>query len=165
MWLKSKRVPKHGERAMPELEGSADVSVEFKPGQDPAEAEILAQGFHEVLANQLGSDRREPFSLVLKTKDGRVAGGLLGKLLFGDLHIDVAWLEQALRGRGYARELLRRAEAHGYREGCGRAVLNTMRPGVVRFCQRMGYREVGRIENFAMGHAVHFMMKDLKPDH
>ena len=139
-----------------------DLSLEFKPRQDPNEVQALAEGFHSALSAQLGSDRRDLFSLVLRGGDGSVVGGLLGKILFRDLHVDIVWLHETVRGRGYGRDLLLEAEAYGRQEGCEKVVLNTMRKGVVRHCQRLGYQIMARIDDFAMGQPVFFLRKDLR---
>jgi ribosomal protein S18 acetylase RimI-like enzyme len=138
------------------------LELEFQAQPDPADARAVGEGLHGVLSAQLGSRRREPFAFILRNGEGSVGGGLVGKLLFDDLHVDQLWLDESFRGMGYGRELMERAEAHATAEGCYRVFLNTMSTEVLGFYERLGYFEIGRVEDFPVGHTVFFLRKDLE---
>ena len=104
------RGPRHGE-----------LALEFQAEPNAADAQVVADGLLDFLAADLGTPRREPFALVLRRQDDSVAGGLAGKVLFNDLHLDQLWLHD----------------------------------------KEIGYYELGRVEDFPVGHTVYFLRKDL----
>jgi GNAT superfamily N-acetyltransferase len=57
-------------------------------------------------------------TLVLRSDEGRVVGGLLGSTVWDWLQIDTLWVDDAVRGRGHGRALITRAEQIAL--GCGR---------------------------------------------
>jgi len=144
------------------MDEQEELALQFQAQPNAADARVVAEGHQEVLAAQVGSRRREPFALILRRKGGTVAGGLLGKVLFDDLHIDQVWLHESIRGRGYGRRLMEEAEAHAAGEGCRRAFLNTMSTEALSFFEHVGYYEIGRIANFPVGRTVFFLRKDLE---
>lgn len=139
-----------------------ELTLDLQSPPDPADIKVVAAGLDEVLAAELGSRRREPFAVTLRRSEGSLAGGIVGKVLFGDLHIDQLWLHESARGRGQGRRLMEAAEAHGVRAGCRIAFLNTSLPEAVEFYLRMSYFEIGRVADFPVGHTLYFLRKDLE---
>jgi GNAT superfamily N-acetyltransferase len=66
-----------------------------------------------------------PVAFFLKDERGEVLGGLLGNIWAGWLHVGTLGVALPMRGRGYGRELLQRAEAYAVERGCTNAFLDT----------------------------------------
>ncbi|MDH3208724.1 MAG: GNAT family N-acetyltransferase [Gemmatimonadota bacterium] len=140
---------------------TVELALEFQAEPNAADAQVVADGLLSVLAADLGAPRREPFALILRRQDDSVAGGLVGKVLFSDLHVDQLWLHESARCHGHGRRLMEEAEAHGVRQGCASAYLNTMSSTVLEFYLEIGFYELGRVKDFPVGHTVYFLRKDL----
>jgi GNAT superfamily N-acetyltransferase len=90
-----------------------------------------------------------------------MAGGLIGETYWNWLHIELLWLEEGLRGRGYGQRLVIMAEDEARRRGMKHAYLNTFSFQAPDFYERLGYQRFGTLEDFPPGHKRHYYRKDL----
>jgi len=94
-------------------------------------------------------------------RDARgLAGGVAGRTIYGHYLIDVVWVREDLRRAGLGRELMQAAEAEARERGCRGAQVDTLSFQGLEFYQRLGFRVVGRVEDFPPGHARYFLLKD-----
>ncbi|MFX0095482.1 MAG: GNAT family N-acetyltransferase, partial [Candidatus Hodarchaeota archaeon] len=56
-------------------------------------------------------------SLVLKEGNGNIVGGVITSMLTGVMHLEVLWVDEKYRGRGYGRDLVLQAERIGRAKG------------------------------------------------
>ena len=91
-------------------------------------------------------------------------GGLVGETFWDWLHVDLLWVAEELRGRGYGSRLLAAAEAEAVRRGCGHAYLETLGFQAPDFYRARGYRVFGELADFPPGHTRYFMRKSLRAD-
>jgi GNAT superfamily N-acetyltransferase len=104
---------------------------------------------------------RYPVAFFLKDERAEVLGGLLGSIWAGWLHIATLGLAAPMRGRGFGRELMKRAEAYAIERGCTNALLDTFSFQARPFYEKLGYRVFGTLENHPVGHEHYFMTKQL----
>ena len=64
-------------------------------------------------------------------------------------------------GRGFGRELMKRAELYAVERGCTDAYLDTFSFQARPFYEKLGYRVFGTLENHPAGHQRYFMTKQL----
>jgi len=64
-------------------------------------------------------------TVLLRDEHGEVLGGCLGEIWGGWLAVNILWVIEPLRGRGYGRQLLEAAERFAVERGCTRAWLTT----------------------------------------
>ena len=95
----------------------------------------------------------QPVTLVLRSDDGRVIGGLLGSTVWDWLQIDTLWVDDAARGRGHGRALVARAERVARERGCRNARVDTFDFEARGFYERLGYRVYGELTGFPHGHS------------
>jgi GNAT superfamily N-acetyltransferase len=112
----------------------------------------------------VGDDEHRPLTVFVRDADGEIVGGLLGGTYWGWLHVDILWVKDSLRGRGYGRALLAAAEQEAIRRGCRHAHLDTMSFQALAFYQRQGYAVFGELHDLPAGHSRHFMKKALQPE-
>ena len=122
---------------------------------------IIKRGLREFNFNHLGPYEIEPVRLAIEDKEGNVQGGLLGGLTLGWLIIDILWVDDHCRGRGFGGELLAKAEEIAISKGAKRVCLDTMEYQAPAFYEKYGYVECGRIEQFAGGFDRIYMQKYL----
>jgi ribosomal protein S18 acetylase RimI-like enzyme len=102
-------------------------------------------------------------NLFLRDGDDEVVGGLLGAIWGGVLYVRFLWVGQPQRGRGLGRRLLAEAERRAAAHGCRHVFLDTFSFQAPGFYEKFGYRIYATAEDWPVGHAHHFLRKDLPP--
>lgn len=121
----------------------------------------IQRGLHDFNQAMGGSYDREPVTLLVQDAEGKTLGGLLGLTFWGWLFIDWLWLSPEMRGQGYGRELLKRAEAIARDRGCTNAYTDTFSFQAPHFWESSGYAEFGRLDGMPAGHARVWFRKAL----
>ena len=103
----------------------------------------------------------KPLAILMRDSEGRLVGGLIARTYWGWLEIDDLYLDEALRGRGYGRELLRMAEKKARERGCTRVMLRTFSFQAQGFYEKEGYRVVGELGDYPPGATFYWMRKDM----
>ena len=98
---------------------------------------------------------------VVQTADGEIVGGVLGELFWEWFNIDLLWVKEELRGRGYGRQLLARVEAEARQRGAKHAFLDTFSFQAPEFYKRYDYTVFGELPDFPPGHTRYYMTKEL----
>lgn len=127
----------------------------------PAQAEAVGQGFaafvsaqHPALADEAADI---PVRLVITDATGVIAG-LLGKVFWQGLEIEVLWVAEAHRRSGLGQRLLQQAEAEARNLGAQVAYLRTAQ--ATAFYERCGYRHCGYLPR-PLGTGLHSFYKEL----
>lgn len=101
-----------------------------------------------------------PLELYVRDAAGALVGGLLAETYWGWLYIDRLVIGEALRGQGYGRRLMEQAEQIARKRGCARAYLTTFSFQAPGFYEKLGYRIVGRLDDYPPGMSYYWMRKD-----
>ncbi|HMK68521.1 MAG TPA: GNAT family N-acetyltransferase [Stellaceae bacterium] len=104
-----------------------------------------------------GEDER--FALFLRDSAGTLAGGLDGVIGWAWLFVDNLWVHEELRGRGFGRELLARAERFAAARGCHSVWLDTFQAR--GFYEHLGYAVFASLEDYPPGQTKYFLRKRL----
>ena len=102
-----------------------------------------------------------PVNLFLRDAGDEVVGGLLGAMWGGVLYVRILWVSEALRGRGFGRRLMEMAERRAVERGCRHVFVDTFSFQAPGFYEKLGYLIYARAEDWPVGHAHHFLRKDL----
>ena len=103
-----------------------------------------------------------PLALILSLPgSNEVAGGLWGTTGWNDLHIELLFVPQRMRGSGLGRELLGCAENEAILLGCGHVRLDSFSFQARGFYGRLGYAAFGELGNYPHNHKRFFMTKTL----
>jgi ribosomal protein S18 acetylase RimI-like enzyme len=102
-------------------------------------------------------------NLFLRDGDDEVVGGLLGAVWGGVLYVRFLWVGGPRRGQGLGRRLLEEAERRAIAHGCRHVFLDTFSFQAPGFYEKLGYRIYATAEDWPVGHAHHFLRKDLPP--
>src|SRR4029453_14429106 len=97
------------------------------------------------------------FAAFLRDDTGMLRGGVEGGLWGNGLHINVLWVDEALRGQGHASALMRAAEAHGIAQGAKLVHVETMSFQARPFYEKLGYRVFGELPELAGGETSSFL--------
>lgn len=111
--------------------------------------------------NRLQSPASHLFPVILtcENDDGTICGGLIGRIAWDWLHIELLWLDEPVRGHGTGAALIEEAETIARRNSCLGVYLDTFSFQAPQFYQRRGYRIFGRIDNQPQGHCRYFLQK------
>lgn len=97
-------------------------------------------------------------------QQGKLAGGLVGRIAWGWMHLEILWLDSELRGLGIAKSLLSQAEELAIEKGCTGIHLDTFSFQAPDFYTSIGYTVFGKIDNYPDNHCRYFMQKKLRRD-
>jgi ribosomal protein S18 acetylase RimI-like enzyme len=92
---------------------------------------------------------------------GNIIGGLTGRTYWQYLDIAFLWVDEKYRGKGYATQLMKAAEAEARARGCERVFLDTLSFQALGFYQKLGYAEFGRLSGFSGKYDRHYLHKRL----
>jgi GNAT superfamily N-acetyltransferase len=109
-----------------------------------AQVAAVAQGFQAFVSAQhpllVDESADLPLQLVI-TEANRVIAGVLGRVFWQGLEIEVLWVDEAHRQRGLGRRLLQQAEDHARAQGTQVTYLRIAQAAA--FHERCGYRHCG----------------------
>jgi GNAT superfamily N-acetyltransferase len=112
--------------------------------------------------SKAGDHCYEPLNLILKDGRDNTAGGLIASTYWSWLHIDLMWVDESIRRKGYGRQLVLTAEKVAYRRGCHHAYLETFSfQNALAFYQSLGYIQFGVIGSYPGVHQKYFLEKSL----
>jgi GNAT superfamily N-acetyltransferase len=106
-------------------------------------------GIYTLLQQERGASVAQivEVAFFLRNPDGTVVGGIYGITFWGCLSVELLWVEEHLRGRGYGERLLAAAEQEAIRRGCSHAFLDTFDFQAPSFYTRRGYEIFGKLAN------------------
>jgi ribosomal protein S18 acetylase RimI-like enzyme len=122
---------------------------------------IIGQGIGHYNEQQAGDDKSQLLCFVLYAPDQEIVGGVIGATYWGWLHIDLLWVKDELRGRGYGHRLLTLAEQEARQRGAKNAYLDTFSFQAPGFYEQHGYQVFGELKDFPPGHQRYFLTKRL----
>ncbi|ADO55392.1 GNAT family N-acetyltransferase [Paenibacillus polymyxa] len=103
----------------------------------------------------------EEINLTLKNGEGQVIGGLLSVLCWNWVEVDILWVDQVHRGKGYGSQLLDEIEQMARDKGCNFIQLNTFSFQAPEFYEKHGYEVVGVIEEAPRGFKHYYYKKNI----
>ena len=107
------------------------------------------------------SNKSEKFSIVIKSDDGEIIGGIIGYTHWGKLEIDILWISDNHRGLGIGRQLIKEAEDFALAESCSGIVLYTMSFQAEGFYKKLGFVECGRVGGYENNAEKIYLTKDI----
>src|SRR5476649_1929905 len=141
------------------MEKTYRITLEEKP--DSGDIQSLVKGLTEYNASKSGGDTPNYLLVTVRDDAGALVGGLLGATYLGWLQIQVVWLNEDARGRGYGSELMAVAEQEGRRRGYSHSFVETLSFQAVAFYEKCGYTIFSRLADFPPGGARYALTKKL----
>lgn len=102
------------------------IHVELNPSPAPEALQTIYDGLRRHNDAFTPADGDSTFAVFLRDANGRILGGLIAKSGRGWLKIGTLWVDEAVRGQGFGRQLMESAAAEGVRRGCHSAYLDTL---------------------------------------
>lgn len=137
------------------------VKLEYTASPKPEEEQILFDGLSEEAYKAKGLAPMEPFAFFLKD-EGEVLGGIKGFSYYGCLYIDLLWITQKLRGKGWGTKLVLAAEEIAKKRMCTFITVNTMDWEASDFYKKLGYTIEYSRSGYAKNSTIHFFSKQFQ---
>ncbi|EKE84324.1 acetyltransferase [Idiomarina xiamenensis 10-D-4] len=136
------------------------IDVVGEPQQ--SDLEQLRRGLRQYNDEQAGSWPRQELACFVRAEDGRVLGGVYGRITFAWLHVEWLWVGAELRGQGIASDLLKRLEQHAKEHlQASNGYLETASFQALGFYKKQGYQVFGQLDDMPPGHSCYFLKKAL----
>ncbi len=139
------------------------MALQIEPRHDlsPDDIDAIEDHLHEHNSLATGRHDGEGLGFVIRDEGERVVSVAAGYTWAGVSELKQMWIDEAYRGRGYARALLNAFVAEACRRGVRRiwvASYDFQAPG---FYRKLGYRQFGKLKDFPKGHARMWFTKAL----
>jgi ribosomal protein S18 acetylase RimI-like enzyme len=108
----------------------------------------------------VGDGHYRPLALTIRAK-GKIVGGLVAEMYWGWMYVNLLWVSEHHRGKGWGRSLMRKAEAEARKRGVRNVFLDSFTFQAPKFYAKLGYREFGRLKGFPAGSDRVWMTKAL----
>jgi GNAT superfamily N-acetyltransferase len=128
---------------------------------DKPEWGIIGQAINDYNRQQAGEDNAQRLCFVLEGPDHVIVGGVIGIVYWDWLCVDLMWVRDDLRGRGYGHHLLTLVEQEARQRGAKHVHLDTFSFQAPGFYQQHGYQVFGELRDFPPGHQRYFLTKEL----
>lgn len=122
---------------------------------------LIGGGITDYNNQQAGDDHAKRLCFVVKGPDEQALGGVIGIIYWNWLSVDLMWLPEDLRRRGYGQKLLALIEDEARKRGAQHAFLDTFSFQAPDFYKKQGYEVYGELKDFPPGHQRYFMSKRL----
>lgn len=137
----------------------AHVRIESEP--NPSDMQALVKGLTAFNASQADGEQPNYLLATVRDDEGVLTGGLLGATYLGWLTIQIVWLDDQARGKGYGSELMAIAEREAVRRGCPRVFVETLSFQALPFYEKCGYTVYSRLPDFPPGGTRYTLTKQL----
>lgn len=128
---------------------------------DKPEWGIIGPAIREYNEQQAGEDGARSLCFAVRAPDQEIVGGVIGATYWDWLHIDLMWVKEEYRGRGYGQRLLALAEEEARQRGAKHVHLDTFSFQAPGFYERYGYQVFGQLDDFPEGHQRYYLTKQL----
>jgi ribosomal protein S18 acetylase RimI-like enzyme len=122
---------------------------------------VIGQGIGNYNEQHAGDHKKQRLCFVLQAPDQAIVGGVIGAMYWDWFHIDLLWVKDELRGRGYGHRLLTLAEQEARQRGAKNAYLDTFSFQAPDFYKQHGYQVFGELPDYPAGHQRYFLTKRL----
>lgn len=97
----------------------------------------------------------------VRDQNQKIVAGVNGYTFYGCVYVDQLWVDAALRGKGYGKQLMLAAEKLGKERGCLFAAVNTMDWEGLDFYKKLGYEVEFERHGFLQGSVFYFLRKKI----
>ena len=122
---------------------------------------IIGGGIARYNTEQAGDDKAQRICFAVQSAEQEIVGGVMAALYWNWLYIDLMWIQEELRGRGYGSRLLTLVEDEARRRGAKNAYLDTFSFQAPDFYKKHGYQVFGELHDFPPGYQRYFLAKQL----
>lgn len=135
--------------------------ISIKNKIDPKNLEQLNRCLEAELMPLHMTYKPKPLSILIHTEAGQLIAGLYGETLHSWLHIEKLWVHKRHRSQKVGLRLMKGAEKEAKRRKCKHAFLSIPTFFNYKFFLKLGYQQLGELDNFPKPHSRLFLRKKL----
>lgn len=140
----------------------AELRLDVDENPDPALREEILKPLRAFNESKVGPVKTERLAIALRDAESNaITGGLWGTTVAGWFYVDLLVVPEEFRGRGWGKELLRKAEDVARKRGCLGLWLCTGTFQSPSFYEKLGFVAFGTMPDYPRGHATIFYCKRL----
>lgn len=135
------------------------MNVELTLTPSPSDEKAILDGliaFNEKAGGPIGY---QPMAILLKDDAGTVQGGLVGRVVYDWLFIELLHLPETARGEGLGTSMMQQAEDFARKRGLAGVWLDTYHFQARGFYEKLGYTIFGTLEGHPVGGRRFFLEK------
>ena len=109
--------------------------------EDPSDEDlqVIRDAYKDFTETQIGKEERREIAFFIRGGQGAVVGGVKGGYgNYGWLWIELLWVSEEVRGKGYGAKLMANIEEEAKKSGCTNAYLNSFSFQAVGFYKKIG---------------------------
>lgn len=129
-----------------------EYRLEQDENPQAGDIQVLSRQVFDYNTAQVGYNDAQRLTFFIRDRDDQIAGGVCGYTYWGWLAVDLLWVHEDLRGKGWGKRLLQAAEGEAIARGCHHALLDTMSFQAPGFYEQQGYVLYGVLEDFPGEH-------------
>ncbi len=115
----------------------------------------------QFIAEDLQQNYKE-INLHIKDENDEIAGGINSVFCWNWIEVDILWVDDRFRGRGYGSRMLQEIERIAREKQCTFIKLNTFSFQAPVFYRKHGFQEITRIDDAPRGHQHYYFIKYLE---
>ncbi|MCL1058465.1 GNAT family N-acetyltransferase [Shewanella gelidimarina] len=135
------------------------MKIEVIDKEDTTVFNTLIDGLKQHKYEHMGPEETAPLSVIARDEDDNIIGGVSGRSIYRNFLIEVVWVSKETRGTGLGHQLMQQAEIEAKKRGCLMAQLDTLSFQAPVFYEKLGFKIVGTVPEFAGSPARYFMLK------
>jgi ribosomal protein S18 acetylase RimI-like enzyme len=123
------------------------LHIEIADTPTPEDIAILGRGigaFNDAFAPSM---KRAPFAVFLRNAAGEALGGIEAFYYWRTAYVNRVWVNEAVRGKGHGRDLMRAFEDAAIQRGVAMIWLETMDWQARGFYEKLGFTAFGELEH------------------
>jgi len=129
----------------------------------PQDVEHIESCVEQYNNSKVPSAPTQYLSACIKEND-EIVGEILAEIHFGNvLFIDILWVNEKCRGRGYATALMNHIENLGLEKGCKLSHVSTYEFQALGLYEKLGYTVFGHMDDVPLGYKDYYLQKKLTP--
>jgi len=141
------------------MHGTYRLVVEDSP--HPADVALLEERVAEAAVAAAGLGGDEEFGIFARDDAGRIVAGVAALVWGGYCEVQAMWVDESLRGQGFARALMTGAEDEARRRGCALIAFHAYDLLSGGLFEHLGYETAGVIEGCPAGSTARWFRKNL----
>ncbi len=140
---------------------SAPFNIAIDPSASPADIDAIQRGLIEYNARHLPDGSDQPLTVLVRDRDQRVVGGVIGSFYWGMVAVHIVWLADSVQGQGIGTQMMQALEDEARRRGASCIHLDTMSFQARGFYEKLGYRVFGELTGYPNSISRFYMVKQL----
>lgn len=139
-----------------------NINIVYQDELSPSHKKMIIDGLnHNAYAKKELGKNNGSFSFAIESSNGEFEAGISGFHYYGCFYIDLLFVAEKARGKGYGSKLMEKAENLAKERGCLFMAVNTMDFEAKPFYTKHGFEVEFIREGFEKGAVMYYMRKPL----